>query len=111
MVARSPALNGDFWVKRVIGLPGEFIVLADGGGVLVDDARLCEPYRVGAAHGGSRPSAWTCDDGEYFLMGDNRADSMDSRRYGPVHHSAIIGRVWLRWPGWRNLSYRKNRRR
>lgn len=107
VVARSPALNGDFWVKRVIGLPGEVIALADCG-VLVDDARLCEPYRVGAAHSGFRPSVWVCEDGEYFLMGDNRADSSDSRLYGPVHQSAIIGRVWLRWPSWRNQSFGKN---
>ena len=109
VVARSPALPGRFWVKRVIGLPGEFIALADGA-VLVDDAPLCEPYRVGPAHCGSQPSAWLCGDDEYFLMGDNRADSADSRRYGPVRRSAIIGRVWLRCPAWRNLSFPKHRR-
>ena len=102
-------LPGRFWVKRVIGLPGEFIALADGA-VLVDDAPLCEPYRVGPAHCGSQPSAWLCGDDEYFLMGDNRADSADSRRYGPVRRSAIIGRVWLRCPAWRNLSFPKHRR-
>ena len=109
VVARSPGLDGDLWVKRVIGLPGEFIALCDGG-VSVDDTLLWEPYCVGTMEGGLRAAAWVCDDGEYFLMGDNRADSSDSRRYGPVRHSAIIGRVWLRWPGWRRPVFCKGRR-
>lgn len=114
VVARppSPSFNGDCWVKRVIGLPGEFIAVGDDGSVRIDDAPLPEAYRSGGASGGCCPAAqsqspaevsgWLCDADEYFLMGDNRAESSDSRRYGPVHRSAIIGRVWLRWPARRS---------
>ena len=98
VVAKSPARDGSLWVKRVIGLPGEFIAVADDGGVRVNDAPLSEPYCIGAT-AGQRPSPpWFCDDREYFLMGDNRADSDDSRRYGPAPLPTIIGRVWFRWP-------------
>ena len=108
MIARSPVSNGVFWVKRVIGLPGEFIAQADGE-VTVNDVPLSEPYLVGAAHSCFQFAASMCDDDEYFLMGDNRADSGDSRRYGPVHRSAIIGRVWLRWPSLPGRAFRPHR--
>ncbi len=108
VITRSPASNGVIWVKRVVGLPGEFIAHADGG-VTVNDVPLCEPYFVGAASRCSQFAASMCDDDEYFLMGDNRADSSDSRRYGPVHRSAIIGRVWLRWPVRPDQAFRPRR--
>lgn len=105
VVARSSVSDGDFWVKRVIGLPGEFVAIDNRGNVLVDDVPLCEPYRGDSAPNLSSPLAWLCDDDEYFLMGDNRADSSDSRSYGPVHRSAIIGRVWLSWRSrWARVS-------
>ena len=104
VVAMSPAVDGSFWVKRVIGLPGEFVAFADSGTVLIDDAPLPEPYCSGTPYEPEtrreQPSSppWLCDDDEYFLMGDNRADSDDSRSYGPAPVHTIVGRVWLRWP-------------
>ena len=109
VVARSSASDGVFWVKRVVGLPGEFVAVDDRGGILVDDVPLCEPYLADSLLKSSPPSAWLCDDDEYFLMGDNRSDSGDSRRYGPVHRSAIIGRVWLRWPSRPSRAFRPHR--
>ncbi|MXZ91976.1 MAG: signal peptidase I [Chloroflexi bacterium] len=109
VVARSSASDGVFWVKRVIGLPGEFVAVDDCGGILVDDVPLCEPYLADSPSHPSPPSAWLCGDDEYFLMGDNRADSSDSRRYGPVHRSAIIGRVWLHWPSRPGWAFRPRR--
>ena len=109
VVACSSASDGDFWVKRVIGLPGEFVAVDDHGGILVDDVPLCEPYLADSVLYPSKPSFWLCNDDEYFLMGDNRSDSSDSRRYGPVHRSAIIGRVWLRWPSRRGQAFRPYR--
>lgn len=111
VVAQAPELHSGFWVKRVIGLPGEFVAIAAGGDVFIDDTALSEPYRTVATNDPSRPSVWLCHDDEYFLMGDNRADSSDSRRYGPVHRSAIIGRVWLRWRGRRAWLLRQGRPR
>ena len=104
VVAKSPARDGSLWVKRVIGLPGEIIAVAGDGGVRVNDAPLCEPYCAAAAAGRRDAPPWLCDDREYFLMGDNRADSDDSRRYGPAPLPTIIGRVWFRWPRRRAIT-------
>jgi len=98
VVATSPGADGSFWVKRVIGLPGEFVAFADNGAVLIDDAPLPEPYLSGTPHEQPISLPWLCDDDEYFLMGDNRADSDDSRRYGPAPFQSIVGHVWLHWP-------------
>ena len=98
VVATSPVADGSFWVKRVVGLPGEFVAFADDGTVLIDDAPLPEPYCLRTPHKPRSSTPWLCDDGEYFLMGDNRGDSNDSRRYGPAQFHTIVGRVWLRWP-------------
>lgn len=108
VVANSPAMDGVFWVKRVIGLPGEFIEFAGDGAVLINDTPLPEPYRIGATSSDRHSPPWLCDHYEYFLMGDNRSDSNDSRRYGPVPFRTIIGRVWFRWPLRRVAPMRKH---
>ena len=115
VVAMSPAAGGSFWVKRVVGLPGEFVAFADDGAVLINDAPLPEPYCSGIPYEQETPGErqtsppWLCDDDEYFLLGDNRADSNDSRRYGPVPSQAIVGRVWFRWPRRRVPSIRERK--
>ena len=88
-----------FQVKRIAGLPGERIVFEDGL-LHVDGVHHPEPYLRGmpAAVGLDR---LTCDvgEGEYFVMGDNRAHSTDSRSYGTVNGSEIVGVVRARlWP-------------
>ena len=60
---------------------------------------LAEPYLAPAARAARGPDlSWLCDDDEYFLLGDNRTDSMDSRRFGPVPASSITGAMWFRLP-------------
>jgi signal peptidase I len=97
------------FIKRVIGLPGDTVSLENGrvfvtppGGSPV---RLDEPYVV-VVDGDTAPtlprdaerqSEWTVPEGEYFVMGDNRPQSQDSRFFGPIERSAIIGRAWLRY--------------
>lgn len=98
VVARSPAGGEEFWVKRILGLPGEFVSITTDGVVLVDDSPVDDRHGPLSGVAGLRPGNWFCDDDEYFLLGDNRADSGDSRRYGPVAWADIVGRVWLRWP-------------
>jgi signal peptidase I len=95
---REPAEPGiNDLVKRVIGLPGEVISSA-GGRVYINGKPLAEPYLV--------PGTVTTDitrqkvpPNEYFVMGDNRSDSQDSRYFGPISRSLIVGRVVMRiWP-------------
>ena len=94
------------FIKRVIGLPGDVIELQDGI-VLVNGVELVEPYifkdaaavqqQTYPAPGGA--TRWVVPDGEVFLMGDHREDSADSRNFGPIEISKVIGRAWLRyWP-------------
>ena len=94
------------FIKRVIGLPGDTIELQDGI-VHVNGVALVEPYiftdesgtqqQSYPAPGGA--SRFRVPDGELFLMGDHREDSADSRNFGPIEISKVIGRAWLRyWP-------------
>jgi signal peptidase I len=95
-------------VKRVIGLPGETIALASGR-VYVDGKFLPEPWlpASGRADTYPGPSAapyslhhpYLIPSGDVYVMGDNRTASCDSRYWGPVAESTIVGKVDLRiWP-------------
>ena len=95
-------------VKRVIGLPGDLISLS-GGYVYVDGKRLDESWLPAQEQGETRPGpsgtsyslnhAYRIPDNEYFVMGDNRNDSCDSRYWGPITRSLIVGKVEVRvWP-------------
>jgi signal peptidase I len=83
-------------VKRVIGLPGETIEIRDGV-VFADGVPLPEPFPHELGY--QNMDAITLSPLSYFVMGDNRDNSNDSRAFGPVKRETIIGRVWLRyWP-------------
>jgi signal peptidase I len=84
-------------VKRVIGLPGQTI-WSHGGQVYIDGKILPEPWLPpGTVTRGIRPQKIPPD--HYFVMGDNRGDSLDSRYFGPIPGSLIVGRVVARiWP-------------
>ena len=86
-------------VKRVIGLPGERVVFTEGM-LFVDGDRLMEPYLRGLPpYLGLEDSEFSLATAQYFVMGDNRSRSTDSRHCGPVTHSSIKGRtVWRVWP-------------
>lgn len=94
-----PQRHGHIYVKRVIGLPNEYIVIRNGR-VEIDGKVLPEPYLGGQETGvGAGPSQWFTGCDEVFLMGDNRNDSDDSRSFGPVPVSLVVGRIWFRyWP-------------
>ena len=87
------------YLKRVVGLPGERIQLFEGL-LYVDGGHLAEPYLGGLpASLGLEDKVWGLGEGEYFVMGDNRARSTDSRAFGPVDAGLIVGKVWFRyWP-------------
>jgi signal peptidase I len=94
-------------VKRVIGLPGETIE-AHEGVVFVNGRQLEEPYLQNGVRTcalNSAPGscidieATTIPSGDVFVMGDNRSASKDSRAFGPIKESLIVGRVFVRiWP-------------
>ena len=92
-------------VKRVAGLPGELVRVGSDGAVSVEGISLSEPYLGPEAQCAPGPGLlWLCDEDAYFLMGDNRVDSWDSRRFGPIPASNIIGKMWLRLPTHRLLG-------
>jgi signal peptidase I len=113
--SRPPLEDADYkdLVKRVIGLPGETLSLA-GGQVYVDGRLLEEPWLprpappttpspADAAFSLAHP--FTVPAGQYFVMGDDRTDSEDSRFFGPIPRDLIVGKMaFVAWPvdddGW-----------
>ncbi len=98
--------QGQPFIKRVIGVGGDTVEIKDGG-VLLNGIKLLEGQYVYREDDGSTQettqigseSRWVVPDGQVFLMGDHRGDSADSREFGPVPVSTVIGRAWLRyWP-------------
>ncbi len=90
---RAP--DRDF-IKRVIGLPGETVEIRNGS-IYIDGVPLDEPYLSEPTHGNMAPR--TLGPGEYFVLGDNRDNSSDSRSWGPLPEKNIIGKAWLSyWP-------------
>jgi signal peptidase I len=84
-------------VKRVIGLPGE-TVSASGGHVFIDGKQLSEPYLPKGTYTSDFAPVKIAAD-HYWMMGDNRGNSSDSRVWGTIAKSAIVGRVFVRiWP-------------
>lgn len=89
-----------YYIKRIIGLPGETVKIKDGS-VTIENADfpkgfvLDEPY-VDASHRSKDTSIEKLLGDEYFVMGDNRAQSSDSRAWGPLEYSYIVGRPIIR---------------
>jgi signal peptidase I len=85
------------FIKRVVALPGETIEV-QGGQVYVDGRRLDEPYlSQSTVTANLRPTR--VPEGHLFVLGDNRANSSDSRVFGPITRSSVVGRAVFRvWP-------------
>ena len=87
-------------IKRVIGLPGEKIELKDGK-VFINDQVLQEDYLAQDVETQPDPTqnehVVTLGENEYYVLGDNRLVSKDSRRIGPVHKDQIIGKLLIRF--------------
>ena len=89
--------TGEFLIKRVVAEPGDRLAVARDGRVILNGRRLAEPYvrPCDARHACWRPRPIRIPAGHYYVMGDNRPNSTDSRIWGPVALSAIDGRVRL----------------
>ena len=88
--------NGGYFVKRVIGLPGDRVRM-EVGQLFVNDYPLAEPYLEDARIQKFRTESFsvTVPNGEYFVLGDNRDHSLDSRSFGTVRASQILGvAIW-----------------
>jgi len=98
IVFRFPLDTSRDFVKRVIAVPGETIEIR-AGVVYINGRVLNEPYLRPGAMSREFMAPRTMGEGQYFVMGDNRRASNDSRDWGPVAEEYIIGKVWLTyWP-------------
>jgi signal peptidase I len=93
------------FIKRVIGVAGDTVEIRDDGTVAVNGTVLDEPYLYRDDAGAIEPTiasdeaSWAVPNGELFVMGDHRQASEDSRVFGPIPVSSVIGRGMLRyWP-------------
>lgn len=102
VVFRFPGDPSQFYIKRVIGLPGETVQVHNGNVYIQRQGdeqpwKLGEPYLKGMQTPGEITSR--VEDNKIFVMGDNRGASYDSRHWGSLPLSSVIGRAWARpWP-------------
>lgn len=99
IVFHYPRDPSKYFIKRLIGLPGETVIITNGQVTIQNQSSpegfiLEELYLQGATTMGDYSVKVSPD--TYFLLGDNRNESLDSRIFGPVPVKNIVGRVWLR---------------
>ena len=100
VVFRYPREPSEYFIKRLVGMPGETIEITGGAVVVYNDDHpngqiLDERFYLGSELSQGKKKV-TLGTDEYFVMGDNRDESLDSRSFGPISRSSIIGRVWVR---------------
>ncbi|TAL51386.1 signal peptidase I [Patescibacteria group bacterium] len=98
VVFRYPRDPSQYFIKRVVGLPGETVEVT-GGNVIIYNTQhpngivVEETYLAESTTGKVRV---TLGEDEYYVLGDNRDSSLDSRSFGPITRDDVIGRVWVR---------------
>lgn len=109
IVFRYPRNPQEYFIKRVIGLPGEEVMVKDGrvqifnpenpNGLTLTEDYLADDTMTFAINNSDLEEKVSVGSDEYYVLGDNRNASKDSREFGPVNKSFITGKVWLRgWP-------------
>ena len=101
IIFRSPNEDGQDLIKRLIGLPGDTIEIR-AGVVSINGVPLAEPYRSGPPNPSDDYGPASVPPQSYFVLGDNRDNSRDSRFWGFVPDANLIGRaffIWMNWDG------------
>lgn len=103
IVFKYPLDPSQYYIKRIVGMPNETVEIKEGKVIVYNNE-----FKLGAAldefyldkdQTTSGNLKIKLDENEYFVMGDNRVQSSDSRRWGPLMNKFIVGRAWLRlWP-------------
>jgi len=91
IVFRSPANASQLMVKRIVAVPGDLIDSRDGR-VRIGERTIVEPYLLKQATTGAISAQLVAGE-SFFVMGDNREDSLDSRRWGTLPRGLVVGRV------------------
>jgi len=99
IVFRYPLDQSQFFIKRIVGLPGETVEINNGHVTIYNEVHpngeaLGEEYLQPEVTEGKKMVTLGAD--EYYVMGDNRDESLDSRKFGPITRDEVIGRVWIR---------------
>ena len=99
VIIKHPEDPGIMLIKRIVGLPGDIFEIADGD-VFINNERLEEPYLLAqnSTFGDSKIQeglSLIVPEGSYVLLGDNREDSLDSRSWGALDGSFIVGKGLL----------------
>jgi signal peptidase I len=97
--ARAECGAGGTFVKRIVGLPGDRVQVSNEGLVTINGRTLDESSYVDPGRRGGQVGRWNVGDDQYFMLGDNRRQSCDSRVWGPLDEENIIGEVFaIYWP-------------
>ena len=103
VVFQAPTARKVDYIKRIIGLPDDSVEIQNGS-IFINGKELTEPYETQSTDGNIKI---TVGETQYFVLGDNRTASSDSRSFGPIEKGTIKGRAWLvYWPisKWRLIS-------